>query len=165
MKLKITEPGWEGFSGTLGVVAFEDGVSVSDVSHIEANIISGNIRVVNADCGSGVGALEANADMQNTACVSNTLQTMAEIQAGEKPVAPQVKQVEDTPQAKYTKESLEVIADKSGIAGLREIGDSLGVKGTSISGLIESILSKSNPEVTAPLAEGQPDVVTSEQAK
>lgn len=166
MRLKITEQGWETFSGNLGVVVFEDGVSVGDVSHIEANIISGNIRVVELESGDNVGALELDSDMQNKRCESVTLKTMAEIfaeQVGEvqdKPV-----EVETVPH--YTKDELEAIADKKGIAGLREIGDQVGVKGTSISGIIEAILLKVAGEVpnAAPLAAGQPNVETSEQAE
>ena len=40
----------------------------------------------------------------------------------------------------YTEEQLAAIADKQGIAGLREIAEPLGVKGNSIAGLISSIL-------------------------
>jgi len=40
----------------------------------------------------------------------------------------------------YTREQLEAIADKDGINGLRKIGDTVGVRGTSIRVLIESIL-------------------------
>lgn len=168
MKLKIVEPGWEGFNGTLGVVQFADGVSVGDVSRVEVNIISGNIRVVDFEDDSSVGALELDADVQNKPCFSQNLQTLEEILAGAPaPVAAAPVAVVEKTEKQYTQAELEKIADKSGIAGLREIGDEFGVKGTSISGLIEAILGKQAPQEpnAAPLAEGQPDVVTSEQAK
>lgn len=41
-----------------------------------------------------------------------------------------------------TREELEAIADKEGIAGLRAIGDPMGVKDTAIASLIEKILAK-----------------------
>lgn len=41
---------------------------------------------------------------------------------------------------KYTREQLEDIADKSGFVGLREVGNSVGVKAGSINALIDEIL-------------------------
>jgi len=159
MKLKITEPGWEGFSGNLGIVLFENGVSVGDVSHIEANIISGNIRVVEEESGESVGALELDADMQNKPCISQNLQTMEEILAGTPVLTPSevslIAELMSEPLKQYSKEELEGVADKGGIAALREIGDKLEVKGTSIAKLIELILEKQAP--AAPVAEMLPE--------
>lgn len=42
----------------------------------------------------------------------------------------------------YTREDLELIADKTGLRGLREIGDKIDVRGKSIPELIERILLK-----------------------
>lgn len=47
---------------------------------------------------------------------------------------------ENHPVRFYTKEELEAVADEKGIAGLREIADPMGVKNTSIVGLINEIL-------------------------
>ena len=165
MKIKIVEGGWEGFSGNLGMVDFENGVSVRDVTQAEANVISASIRVVNVDDDSSVGALGLDADAQNRPCVTRNLQTLEEILAqGENPNAEQP--VQAAPSKQYTKEELEAIADKEGIAGLRKIGNDLDVRGTSIASLIEGILGKFAPaEANAVmLPEGQPDVVTTEQA-
>lgn len=168
MKLKIVEAGWEGFSGNLGMVDFENGVSVRDVTHIEANIISGNIRVQNFEDESPVGAIGMDADIQNRPCVTSNLKTMEEIfaeQNGETQVQAPVQTQSETKQ--YTQEELEQIADKKGIAGLREIAEAMDVRATSIAKLIAGILSKQAPAEpnVAPLQDGQPDVVTSEQAQ
>ena len=169
MKIKIVEQGWEGFSGNLGMVLFEDGVSVRDVTPVEANIVAGNIRVVNFEDESSVGAIGMDADIQNIPCVSSSLQTLEEILSGREAGIQVIAQImsgsaQESAKA-YTQAELEAIADKDGIAGLREIGDSIGVKSTSIGGLIEAILAKQSPApVVAPLAEGQPEVVTKEQA-
>ena len=40
----------------------------------------------------------------------------------------------------YTLEELEKIADNKGLKGLREVAKPLGIKGTSINGLIEAIM-------------------------
>lgn len=49
---------------------------------------------------------------------------------------------DDTPEVegKYTQEQLEKIADKTGLKGLREVGEKVGAKGKSIPDLIERIL-------------------------
>ena len=49
---------------------------------------------------------------------------------------------EDEPEERkiYTREELEAVADDSGIRGLREIGDPLNVKATSLTTLIDLIL-------------------------
>ena len=44
-------------------------------------------------------------------------------------------------QEPWTREKLEAIADQTGISGIREVSDPLGLKGTSIRGLIDQILS------------------------
>lgn len=42
--------------------------------------------------------------------------------------------------AKYTREELELIADKTGISGLREISDSYGIKARSVAEIINALL-------------------------
>lgn len=164
MKLKITEQGWENFSGNLGITVFENGVSLYDVPQTEINVISGNIRVVNFENDENVGVLELNADLQNKPCSSHNLQTWEEIlneQAS--PSAKPVKAVQ-TAADKYTQEELEAIADKSGIAGLREVCDKIGVKGTSIVGLINGVIAMQNPPQNAAMLDsGQPEVTESEE--
>jgi len=49
---------------------------------------------------------------------------------------------EDEPAKVYTRAELGEIADKSGMAGLREIGEHLDVRDTSIVGLIDKIIDK-----------------------
>lgn len=171
MKIKIVESGWENFTGNLGITAFEGGVTVNDITSAEFYSISGNIRVVDAETGEAASGLDCDAQVQNMPFISTRLQTLEEIlaeQAASGYVAPVVVAPQDQAIAqRFTLEELEALADKNGIAGLREIGDTIGVKGTSIAGLIESILAKQAPvePAAAPLVDGQPDVVTTEQAQ
>ena len=51
---------------------------------------------------------------------------------------------------RYTLAELEAIADKDGIKGLRDVGSPLGVRGTSINGLIEEILRVAGKEEELP---------------
>lgn len=61
-------------------------------------------------------------------------------------VEPTVEPQNDEPVSKpaeigeYTREQLEAIADKTGLKGLREIGDKMSIKGKSIPELIDRIL-------------------------
>lgn len=140
MKLKITEQGWENFSGNLGITQFEDGVSVNDVTRAEFNNITGNIRAVNAETGDAVCGLDCDAILQDVPFVSSRLQTLEEILAGQVPQVAEEAVAPVVVEKQFTQEGLEAVADKGGIAGLREISDTIGVKGTSIAGLISAIL-------------------------
>ena len=51
----------------------------------------------------------------------------------------------------YTREELEAIADKEGIPGLRSIGDRLDVKATSITVLMDKILTQQDLERSKPV--------------
>lgn len=51
-------------------------------------------------------------------------------------------EIEEEAETVYSREELEAIADEKGIAGLREIGNTLGVKSNSIEDLIKKILDK-----------------------
>lgn len=168
MKLKITEPGWENFSGNLGVTMFDGGVSINEVPRVEINCISASIRVVELETGESVGALGLDADAQNKPCTSHNLKNMEEIFAEQAAgVAPAVVAAFVAGADSYTKEELEKVADKGGIAGLREIAEPLGLKGTSIGKLIELILAKQSgvEPNAAPLAEGQAEVAPVEQGE
>lgn len=61
----------------------------------------------------------------------------------------EIAQAEDEQKAEvkvYTKEELEEIADEKGIKGLREVADPMGVKDTSIEGLISEIIAAQGTE-------------------
>lgn len=140
MKIKIVQPGWEGFTGNFGSIDFKDGVSVNDVSDMEAARIGAVVRVEN-DEGHDPSMAQRIIDTYDQPAP----QGKTTIEAAEEP----------QPECKfYTAAELEEVADKKGIKGLREIADPLGVKGKSIGELIHEILAK-NPKVepAAPAAE------------
>lgn len=170
MKIQLLEGGYEKMTGHFGHVYFENGVSVDDVSEADARLFASITPIAVVGEGKIVGDNERYQGAMDVAAVSVNYPTLADLQRGEaaqvaeKPVVAQVAVAEVK---RYTKEELEAIADKKGIAGLREIGDPLGVKGTGVLKLIEAILAKQAPvqPEAAPLAEGQPDVVTFEKAE
>lgn len=142
MKIKIIEAGYENFSGMFGTVAFDKGVSIDHVSHVEINLIASLIKVVDAETEAETGNLATEAAAWNKTADVIYYPTMADIEAGRE-VPPTISPVQEAQKQEvklYTQEELEEIADKKGIAGLREIADPLGVKGTSIVKLIEGII-------------------------
>lgn len=133
MKLRLTQGGFENYSGQMGIIQFENGLSVGDVNPHDALRIA---SVVGAEWENGQSANVGQLYLDN-------MDTPAPV--NEKPVfvAPVETKIE-APVAKpvklYTEDQLAAIADKSGIAGLREIADPLGVKGKSIRDLIDGVL-------------------------
>ena len=126
MKITITQPGWSGYTGFLGMVEFADGISVEEVSRADAAQLAGIVSVEEVGTGKNPSAAQIIVDsVDNAAPVEST--------AGEASVAPAVA-------ALHSKALLEKIADASGIKGIREIADPLGIKGNSISELIEKVL-------------------------
>lgn len=126
MKIKITQAGWAGYTGHLGHVEFVDGISVDDVGRGDAAFLAGIVSIEDAETG------------KNPSDTQRMIEENSNRASVEQPVAVQV--VTPVPAAAHTKESLEAVADASGIKGVREIGDAVGVKGNSIAELIEKIL-------------------------
>ena len=136
MKLRLTEPGFATYTGQMGVVDFVDGLSVGDVLTIDGIRISAAIRAEWEDgTASNVGEMYLNCMDVPAHVGTQDFQPVAAVDPVEKTVV-----AEAAPAVQHTKESLAAVADKQGIAGLREIADSLGIKGMSINGLIDSIL-------------------------
>jgi len=127
MKIKITQSGWAGYTGLLGMVDFLDGVSVDEVSRADAAQLGGIVSIEVVGTGANPSASQLIVD---SAFIE------ARVEAVQQPVAPDAPAVKTT----FTKESLSVIADASGIKGIREVAEPLGLKGNSISELIEKIL-------------------------
>lgn len=145
MKLRLTQPGFETYSAQMGVIFFENGLSTTDVSVMDATRMSAvmgcewedgtpsNVSQIYLDNMKTPAPLFVDAD-------SATQDPTAVVQAHEKAAVAGLS---------YTEEQLAAIADKDGIAGLRVISEPLGIKGNSISGLISAILKA----VGAPKAE------------
>ncbi|MBE0438044.1 MAG: hypothetical protein IBX56_19875 [Methylomicrobium sp.] len=135
-KIRITQPGMETYTGFLSDIEFEDGVSLEDVTKMQAQRIAGAISMMMEEDG-----LDPSAAAELTRFKLS--QTQPEFKPGEEVVA--LKRVFD-----FTEEALMDIADKKGIAGLREFAEPYGVKSNSIMGLIDALLSlKANDQFTA----------------
>jgi len=152
MKLRITQPGFESYSGRVGVVSFKDGLSDGDVLMVDALRISavwltewedgttanvGQMILNNMDTPAYIGMPERERLHGNQPVSDAAEREQQEDQAAaSQPAAPV-----------YSRAELEAIADKKGINGLREVATPMGVKGTSIAALIESIL-KAQPDMS-----------------
>lgn len=139
MKLRLTQAGFENYTGQMGVVWFENGLSTTDVKSIDGIRISAAIGAEWED-----GSAANVGDMY-----LNNMDVPAHVGMAERPVEEQAAEPVSSVQASgvpggaaYTEEDLAKIADEKGINGLRTIGDPLGAKGTSIVGLIAEILKK-----------------------
>jgi len=144
MKLRLTQPGFETFTGQMGTVFFENGLTVGDVKAIDAVRIAAQFL--------------CEWENGNTASVTQSILDHAHTTVGDLPaeqnadqaIAEQARQAgaiaERAPAAPaeavsfYTEAELAEIADKKGIKGLREIAEPLGIKGNSIKELITAIL-------------------------
>jgi len=133
---------YENFTGEIGAVSFVDGLSTTNVSMYDAHRIASGMPASTEDgkdpfdygVDYGQGDVPDSIPPELTA-----ITTVADEQAAAAASTETVETVEVAPV--LTREALEAIADKEGIAGIRAISDPLGIKGTSIKGLIDQILS------------------------
>lgn len=143
-KLKIVAAGWEGFTGPLCAVNFTDGVSDETLSRLQIDRIAAIIQCDLVDAsGTDVGQAGAAVREANRSGVEAPVEGLDTMTPEE--LAAERKRAMDemlkNPASKlYTEAELEDIADKTGIKGVREIGDKWGVKERAIGKLIFLIL-------------------------
>lgn len=146
---KLLSQGFESFTGDLGNVDFVDGVTHDELDIGQVNRLGSNFILEKV--------LEDGRSFQVGPCPVGELaiEFMAALVAkrvdAQEVIAPSVDATdsndltdEEPPVGKlYTREQLEAIADKKGIAGLREIAEPLKIKGTSVLKLINALLNVS----------------------
>lgn len=148
MKLRITQPGFESYSGQMGMILFENGISVYDVQERDALRLSAlfgcewedksNVTITRVE-------VEPSAPVGRETFIAQTDGKPERVGGndGETVFYEQTVADGDIPVKvtnRYTRAQLERIADKNGIAGIRDVAGPLGIRGTSINGLIEEIL-------------------------
>jgi hypothetical protein len=143
--VKITQAGFEGYTGHIGIIDFADGVSVEPLPAIIVNRISAALEIafVNEDGSTeqaGVAyQLVGGATLPAEVVEPLKTATQEQLDADRKARDGASQEVALTD---YTEASLQAIADKEGIKGLRPIGEDLDVRERSIPGLIDLILKK-----------------------
>lgn len=151
MQIRLTDPGFAGFTGYFGNIKFEDGVS-EHISSVEAERLGCIVACETLD-GENPSATQRMVDVR-TKDLNEFLGTAHEVsdlsaqteqvesQAGEQ-VAAQTESVNSSaakPGFEFTREGLEALADAQGIAGLRNLGSQHGIKGRSIVEIIDELM-------------------------
>lgn len=132
MQIKILQAGWEKFSGEFGGVFFEDGVSVSEVTTVQARRLANQVQIETLD---GV-----NPSSSQAALDEQTIPMDAQMGSGAESAISGPMGSKTWSQAE-----LEALAESKGIAGIREISDPMGIKSNSVTKLIALILDKQHP--------------------
>lgn len=134
-RVRITEPGWETFSDTFGTVLFDNGLSVEAVSFLEQQRLGSLIRMESAEDeeqGQEIGPTAELVRGRNLMADSDLVRNVdrAVVVGGETRLAAST----------FSRSELEEVADRKGLAGLRDIAAPLGVKGRSVNDMITAIL-------------------------
>lgn len=137
-KIRIVEPGWETFTGSMGGAEFVNGESVEPVTQVQVDRIGASIRI-ELESGKQGGIQERLVSMKGVEVaelVGMPVMTEADVEAQK------VNEVKAAEAAMifHSEAELEAIALEKGLKGLRALGDPLGVKGRSIPELIREIL-------------------------
>lgn len=135
MKLRLKQSGFESYSGQMGVIFFENGLSTTDVLPVDAVRIS---AVMQCEWEDGEASNVAQRLLDRADTPAPVLQSNTGIEQPEQPQPVEPQPVEPA-KPLYTEEQLAAIADEKGITGLRELAEPLGIKGNSIRGLIDAL--------------------------
>jgi hypothetical protein len=139
MKIKLTQEGWAGYNGQMGVLQFVDGLSTTEVPFRDAARMSAVMSCEFEDGSSCNPAQRLLDTMGQEAVVGRE----TEVETAAPPASTVVPSLTEQPaiiqKAEYTVAQLEEIADAKGIVGLRDIATPLGIKSNSITGLIAEL--------------------------
>lgn len=156
MRIRLTQAGFESYTGQMGIIMFENGMSVTDVLPNHAKRIA---AVIGADWEDGSSANVGDHYMQSMhmpAPMPNEQREQGKDQAEQAQILSGASAVvydstkdtiaketkADVLSRIYTSDELAAIADDKGIAGLREVAKEFDVKGNSIHSLIDGIMAK-----------------------
>lgn len=140
MKIRIEQPGFAGYTGQIGPVTFVDGVA--DVSVMEARRLGAAMRIVDAETDEPVGPaadMARNRTIAAPLVVDQPVQPEPKRAPGERVAGDDEGASEPKLPKLYTYAELAEIADSKGIAGLRELAQTLNVRGRGIAELIAEI--------------------------
>ncbi|WBM72993.1 hypothetical protein OH773_21765 (plasmid) [Buttiauxella sp. WJP83] len=140
-KIRLLEPQFVGYTGILCGVQFKEGVSVAELPFIDQQRICASMRATTVD-GKNVSPSAAYSKRNEVAADNIVEPTAPDIVPMKRGTA----QAEVKPVQRFTREELESIADSEGIAGLRLIGNQVGVKAKGIVEMIEGILTAQGGE-------------------
>lgn len=150
-KLKVAAPHMAGYTGVLGRARFKDGVSEEYLPrHIRDRMAAGMAFLEVDQDGNETPAGSLYRQIAEAKSEAELKEPLARQTEAEKAAELAKAAIDANPvQSLETRESLEAIADRSGIAGLREIASKWNVKHRSIVVLIEMILEAQDKYVIA----------------
>lgn len=129
-RLRLIGKGFENYTGAIGVTQFVEGLSVGTPHQMDVHRLTCTIGA-RWDDGSASSVGEGYEAAKNAPAPTVEEQVAADNAAVAAAAGPGVT---------YTHEQLAAVADKDGIAGLRQIAEPLGIKASSIKGLIDGII-------------------------
>jgi len=144
--LKITQKGWDGYTGVLGDVPFEDGVSLENVSTADSKRLASIIQMEERDSGKDPSVSQELIDTRHMTLgehegfVRQKSVDNASVDETKAFTAEPSKPSDSDKSYSYTMEDLEAVADKGGIEGLREFASEYDVRGGSIRAIINSLM-------------------------
>lgn len=128
-KLRLIGKGFENYTGRIGVVEFVNGLSVTTPHQMDVHRLTCTIGARWED-GSPSSVGEGYEAMRHVGAPTDSEAKAQAAKVAEKAYKGK----------RYTEAELGAIADEKGIAGLREVGEAVGVKGKSIKELMDGIL-------------------------
>lgn len=149
LRIKLTQEGYETYTGQMGIIFFENGLSTEPVPFRDAARMA---AVMICEFEDGTSCNPAQRLLETALQEADSTRDTIDAPVAEEPaVLPAVealveivmtKAVEKSavPVRVYSRDELAAIADKKGISGLREIATPLGIKSNSITGLIEELV-------------------------
>lgn len=146
MKLRLTQPGFATYTGQMGVIFFEDGLSTNDVL-VQDAVRMAAVMICEWEDGTSPSVAQSildNADTPAPTFVSGD-DGQHELTAEQLAASGESQTQEPVPAGGYTAEQLAAVADKEGINGLRKIAEPLGIKSNSIVSMIDQILKAGAP--------------------
>jgi hypothetical protein len=135
-KVRVDVKGFDKYTGLLGTVNFTNGVSDREVTDLECARLGAIMRIVRLDTDEQVGA---STNMVKSRDVPAEVKEPMAVE-----VEPKAK-AEPAP-LKYTKETLDAMAEADGMKAIRKIADEYGIKGVQISKMIEEIIEAQQPK-------------------
>lgn len=143
MHIRLTQPGWETYTGQVGVIDFVDGLSTDDVSTKDATRLAAVVNCKWEESEKPVSPTELLLHVQNVeAPIIPERERGEDEQVVSEPVEPQATQEPEVPAVQVPKISMdkvEALIAAEGINGLRKLAEPLGIKGRSVADLLAAL--------------------------
>lgn len=142
--IRLTEPGWEHYSGPFADIEFKDGLATKEWPESFTDRIASALRCEDDETGEPLGVTHRMISQRAIEmAVAAPLAGASAAEVVKVNEANREPKKDDAPKfalMDLTGEELDAIASKDGIGGLRKIADPFGIKGRSIQDLLDAIV-------------------------